>query len=574
MGTQVQHFDAVIVGSGFGGSVNAFRLAEAGRRVCVLERGKPYPPGSFARSPRELSKAFWDPSEGLHGIWNIWSFKGIEAMTSAGLGGGSLVYANVLLRKDERWFVKDDPFGAGYENWPISRADLEPHYDVAERMLGAQRFPFEAPVYRDTPKTKAMQEAAQRLGIDWQLPPLAVTFANPGDAPVRGEPIREEHPNLHGRTRLTCKMVGECDFGCNYGSKNSLDYNYLSAAKRHGADIRTRCEVREIAPRPGGGYTVTYVEHVPEREGVKTDTAKLPTISVTADRLVLAAGTLGTPYLLLRNRKALSGLSPALGTRFCGNGDLLTILSRAKSRIDGQVTNRRLDGSTGPVITSAMRIPDTVDGGEGRGFYIEDAGYPGFIDWMLEASTVPSTVRRAAAFAFRQVWGRVRRRPDSDLSAELGALLGDTSLSSGSMPLLGMGRDVPDGVMALRRRRLEIDWTTATSQEYFDRVRATMIDIAREVGADFSDNVLWRLKRVITVHPLGGAPMGRDVSEGVVDSNGEVFGHPGLTIADGSVMPGPVGPNPALTIAAFANRAADRILESGRTTASTQRENA
>ena len=149
------HFDAVIVGSGFGGSVSAYRLAEAGKSVCVLERGKPYPPGSFPRSPRALSQAFWDPSEGLYGMFNLWSFRGIGALVSSGLGGGSLIYANVLLRKDEKWFVQEDLAGGGYEHWPVSRAELDPHYDRAERMLNAQRYPFDHPPFDETPKTAA-----------------------------------------------------------------------------------------------------------------------------------------------------------------------------------------------------------------------------------------------------------------------------------------------------------------------------------------------------------------------------------------------------------------------------------
>ena len=152
------HFDAIIVGSGFGGSVSAYRLAEGGLRVCLLERGKAYPPGSFARRPRELASNVWDPSEGAHGLFNVWSFRNIEAVISSGLGGGSLIYANVLLRKDERWFTQRRPNGRGYENWPVTYADLEPHYDEVERMLGAQRLPFSSPGYSNTAKTRAMKE--------------------------------------------------------------------------------------------------------------------------------------------------------------------------------------------------------------------------------------------------------------------------------------------------------------------------------------------------------------------------------------------------------------------------------
>jgi len=180
------HFDTVVVGSGFGGAVTAYRLAEGGQRVCVLERGKPYPPTSFARRPHDMARNFWDPSRGLHGLFNIWSFRGIEAVVSAGLGGGSLIYANVLLRKDERWFVHEQPFDGGYEHWPVTRADLDPHYDQVEAMLGAQRYPLDAPGFANTTKTIAVRDAAQALGLEWGLPNLAVTFANQGGTPRAG----------------------------------------------------------------------------------------------------------------------------------------------------------------------------------------------------------------------------------------------------------------------------------------------------------------------------------------------------------------------------------------------------
>jgi cholesterol oxidase len=552
------HFDAVVVGSGFGGSVSAYRLAEAGKSVCVLERGKPYPPGSFPRSPRALSKAFWDPSEGLYGMFNLWSFRGIGALVSSGLGGGSLIYANVLLRKDERWFVQEDLARGGYEHWPVSRADLDPHYDRAERMLNAQRYPFDHAPFDETPKTAAFKEAADRLGREFLLPPLAVTFANDGEAPVPGEPIREEHPNLHGRTRYTCRLVGECDIGCNYGSKNTLDYNYLSAAKRLGAELRTRCEVRSFAPRDGGGYVVRYVVHDPADEGRKLDTrdsSVRPERELTCDRLVLSAGTLGSTYLLLRNRDAFPGLSRQLGTRFGGNGDLLTFALKARHS-DG--SPRILDPGHGPVITSAIRMPDALDGGEGRGFYVQDAGYPEFLSWVIQATQGPVALWRWRRVAARILFSLLRRQPEVDLSAEVASLLSDTGVSAGSLPLLGMGRDIPDGRMTLSDGKLDVDWVKGKSGPFFDRLRDFSKDIADALGADFKSNPTWYLGRVITVHALGGCPMGRSPEEGVVDEWGEVFGYPGFTIADGSVMPGPVGPNPSLTIAALADRFADR----------------
>jgi cholesterol oxidase len=548
-----EHFDIVVVGSGFGGSVAAERLARGGKRVCVLERGKAYPPGSFPRTPRDMGANFWDPAAGLHGMFHLWSFRDVEALVSSGLGGGSLIYANVLIRKDERWFVKEDPFGNGFEHWPIGRDDLEPHYDRVEQMLGATPFP-----YRDAPKTVAMRIAAERLGMEVHLPNLAVSFA-PADGVARpGVAVADlDYPNLHGMSRRTCRLCGECDIGCNDGAKNTLDHTYLSSAATAGADIRTRSEVRRIRPRDERGYDIEYVAFGPEHEGRKTNVSKLPHVALTADRLILAAGAVATPYLLLRNRSNFPALGEALGTRFSGNGDLLTLAMRAK---DGR-TPRILDAARGPVITSAIRVPDAVDGGDGRGYYVEDAGFPTFVEWILETQTTPSTLRRLAGFGWRRVKARLGRDPDSDLSAEITQVIGDAALSSTSMPLLGMGRDIPDGRLSMRRGHLQVDWDMETSREFFERMRATMRDIAGALGAEHRDNLLWRFKRVITVHPVGGAPMGRHVGEGVVDEYGQSFAYPGLHVVDGAAMPGPVGANPSLTIAAFADRAAERILE-------------
>ncbi|TNY37067.1 GMC oxidoreductase [Thermomonospora catenispora] len=563
MGERVrEHVDAVVVGSGFGGSVAAYRLAEAGRSVVVLERGQAFPPGSFPRSPAEMSRAFWDPRAGLHGMYDVWHFSGCDSVVASGLGGGSLIYANVLLRKDERWFVHEhrSPDG-GYEPWPISRADLDPHYDAVERMLGATPYPLEEPAYADTPKTQALQDAAAELGLDWFLPPLAVSFApEPGATPGIGLPIAEPwYGNLHGLPRRTCRLCAECDIGCNDGSKNSLDHTYLSAARYYGADLRTSHEVTRIRPRSGGGYEVDYVRHEPGRES-----RDLPVHTIGCDRLILAAGTYGTTYLLLRSRDELPGLSPALGTRFCGNGDLLTFLLRARDRD----RIRPLVAGRGPVITSAIRLPDEVDGDPcvdagRRGAYIQEGGYPEFVSWMVESADVPERISRALRFLWDRVTDLFSDSPDNNLSAELSELIGDGALSVSSLPLLGMGRDTPDGVMRLDGDMLRVTWNPETSAAHFERLRTIMQRIGDVLGAEYQDNPIWFRKRIITVHPLGGAPIGRHPGEGVCDPYGEVFGHPGLYVADGAAMPGPVGANPSLTIAAMADRMCSRLLDTG-----------
>jgi cholesterol oxidase len=558
----MSHFDAIIVGSGFGGAVMAYRLAEAGQRVCVLERGRPYPPGSFTRSPRRARESFWDPGHGLTGMYHYWSFRGIDALVSAGLGGGSLIYANVLLRKDERWFIEEDVNDGGYEHWPVTRADLDPHYDRVERMIGVQRYPFEHEPYAGTPKTIAFKLAAERNGLDWFLPPLAVTFGNDGRPPAPGEPIEEAIPNLHGRQRVTCQLCGECDVGCNFGAKNTLDFNYLTHAKHHGAEIRTLADVRTIEPREGGGYTVGYAPLDVESGEASGNGRPTPLERLTCDRLVLSAGTLGTTSLLLRNRSAFPRVSRKLGTRFCGNGDLLTVAINTAEVTDGKRVPRIVDPGYGPVITSTARVPDELDGGEGRGFYLQDAGYPQHLAWVLHVIAAPRTLWNWRANGLYLVRNWLRGSPDTDVTRHIADLLTSAELSAGGLPLLAMGRDIPDGRIFLRNGRLDLDWKTEKSNAYFARVRTTSRDVAHSLGGRFADNPIWFLRRVITVHPLGGAPMGRYPGEGVVDSGGNVFGYPGLYVADGSVMPGPVGPNPSLTIAALADRFADRILES------------
>lgn len=562
----MEHFDAVIVGSGFGGSVMAYRLAEAGLSVCVLERGKAYPPGSFPRSPYAMSRNFWDPSEGLHGMFNIWSFRGIGGIVSSGLGGGSLIYANVLIRKDPKTFAED--MDGNHTPWPVSYEDLEPHYESVEQVMNAQRYPFEPDPkkrvpsrwdYDFTPKTNAMREAASRLGYEWRLPKLAVTFKNDGEEPVTASPIKDAPENMYGRTRLTCALTGECDLGCNYGSKNTLDLTYLSLAKlRHGAEIRTRSEVRAFAPREGGGYTVEYADHNGVVEGEKR-TVEPPLKTVSADRLILSSGSFGSTYLLLKMQKrgAFPGLSGKLGTRFSGNGDLLTLV--VKSLLESGGSPRILDAGYGPVITSAIRVPDEK---EGSYHYIEDGGYPQFASWVVETSNQLAFARRGLRLLRRLARGWLRLDLDSDIGAELSDFIGTAALSSSTMPMLAMGRDTPDGSFALTMdERLDLDWRLGRSTPYFRRVRESARAIAHSLNADFRDDPLWYLSRIVTVHPLGGCPMGRDEREGVVDQYGEVFGYPGFHVIDGSMMPGPVGPNPSLTIAAIADRAAEHIIE-------------
>jgi cholesterol oxidase len=510
-----ERYDTVVVGSGFGGSVVACRLAQAGASVLVLERGQPWPPGSFPRTPRQWRGALWAPKQGRHGLYEYHHFKGLDALTASGLGGGSLIYANVMLRKEAATFAAD--------GLPLEPGELDGHYDAVHEMQRAKPYPWAD----RTPKTRALLDAARVAGLRAERPPLAVAF---GRHP--GEPFDDGAGNLHGAPRESCRLCGACDVGCQYGAKHTVDFTYLTAAVRAGAHVRSCCEAHTL-DRDGGGWRVRYRQHLAARAGHPEhllDPVAQGEREVRADRVVLAAGTFGSTALLLRNRAALPRLSRRLGRGFSGNGDLLLFLRGA---------DRYLDPATGPVITASVHVPD-AESPSGRGFLVQDAGAPAFSEWLWQGLELPS-----------DLWRAIRRR-------SAGEALGTARESAAMVPLLGMGRDVPGGRMQLRGDRLELTWRSKASQAYFEGLEAT----ARRLGDALGGRVLrlgGRFARLLSVHPLGGCAMGHSADEGVVDPFGAVFGCDGLYVADGSILPGPVGVNPSMTIAALAERIAGRL---------------
>jgi cholesterol oxidase len=552
--------DYLVIGSGFGGSVMAATLAAAaGEQVCLLERGKAYPPGSFPRTPDEMAKNFWDPSGGLYGIFNVWSFEHVDAIVSSGLGGGSLIYANVMLEKPAAWFIQPVPHEADDETWSFDHDDLFEHYEAVKEFLRVTTMPEEFAA-KDSPKTLRFLEASEQEG---RYAPLAVRFKGISGVPAIGDPLPPEtYGSIFGKPRrTTCRMIGECDIGCNEGAKSSMDHTYLSKAHNDHARIHVRTEVRRIRRLKSSTpyrFEVSYVEHPAWAEGQSRDTGVIPERTIRAKRVILAAGALGTTFLMLKNLEGLGvpATSP-VGQRFCDNGDLLGVALPSRDTQD-------FSANRGPVITAYRQFssdPATDGVRPPIRMYLQDGGVPTLALWLLKTVDAPGLIGRIVTKGLDYWWQRVTGRNDNNVSAEASQIMGVSPAIGRSLPILGMGEDVPDGELFLNREGvLQNSWTPLDSRSHFTAVRRKMSSLKRRLGAIPATDPKTATDRTITVHPLGGCPADTTEFTGVVDSFGRVHGVPGLWITDGSVMPGPVGANPSLTIAAFARRAAMQLL--------------
>ena len=542
-------FDAIVIGSGFGGSVMTLRLAEKGLRVCLLERGKRYGMHGFPRRIHEMkSRLFWDPADKRYGFMEFRDYAESDLMSvcASGLGGGSLIYANVLMRMPPEFFA----------GWPggISRELLDPYYDKVLETMEASPYPFTSdPYYRDTPKTAAFRELCGDLEMEedfsgrpeFIFPDLAVNF--------RGTFPGEQSRNRHGAVQSRCNKCGECDLGCNLLAKNTLDLNYIYSAEHNvpvKAEVRTSTQVEKILPLAGGGYRVEFVD--PE-SGAES--------SLTAARVVLSAGSLGSCRLLWKMKRAgvLPKLSAELGKHWCGNGDLEgTALGCA----------RIVYPTKGPVITGAIRyrFRDYPDGFR-HGVFIQDAGFPVGLAWFLAGKLPsPGAFRGLLKMAWIFLRGlairlfRLKAKTEVNIGDKLAGVLDSDEFVQRGFVLLGMGRDRNDGEIVLRDDgEPVIKWKMAASRLHYDRVRREMKKIARHLGGRFVDNPLTHLDKIIAVHPIGGCVMAESPESGVVNPRGEVFGYPGLYVVDASIIPTSLGPNPSLTIAALAEYIADRL---------------
>lgn len=509
-------FEALVIGSGFGGAVAVCRLAQAGVDVAVVERGRRWPPGSFPRDLDRLDDGWlWLCN---HGLYDTQPLNDILAVRAAGYGGGSLLYANVAMRPPEEVFAKSWPE-------PYSRAALEPYYDLVAHMLDVRPVPADPRTGELPPKTRLMAEAADLLGHADAFfhPNLAVRFQDRG-------------LNRFGITQGPCTFSGECDIGCNEGAKNTLDLNYLALAEQHGATVGTLTEAVHIA-RAGDGYQVRLREYGhpgADREGVERQ--------VSARYVFVCAGTLGTTELLLRSRDqyhTLPDLPPALGEGYSGNGDFLSF---------GGGLRDRAEPGNGPTITTAALL-HTGTTAEEQWFVLEEGGYSEQLAKLvrsLDASRLPAYAARRVGTSARRVLGSAR---------DLGAALDDGAARIAV--LLAMGNDRGDGRIELRGpgHRLHVTWDVTRNDPLYEAERAVSGQVVRALGGRPFSTPTWRLfRQPVTVHNLGGARMGSDPQTGVVDTDGEVFGHPGLYVLDSAAVPGATGANPSSTIAAVAER--------------------
>lgn len=516
-----EHYDAIVVGSGFGGSVAALRLCEKGYRVLLLEKGKRFRPQDFPKTNWDLRRWLWMPQLGMHGIFKMTFFRHVTIFSGVGVGGGSLVYANTLPVPKDEFFASGS--WASLRDW---RAELAPHYRTAKRMLGA------APNPRLSPGDEVLRDIAVEMGREKDFGPtdVAVFFGAPG------KEVPDPYFDGRGPARTGCTFCGGCMTGCRVGAKNTLDRNYLWLAERLGLTLRAETEVTAVRPRDGGGYVVETKDGLGRRTGPGR---------FTADRVFLAGGVLGTVDLLLAMKDDPRGL-PRLSPR---TGELVRTNSESLIAV---ITERRdVDLSKGVAIGSILHTDEhshleVVRYGAGSGFFR-----------LLIAPHAPgeTMVQRLGRAA-----GAVARNPIRMLKA---ALVPD--LARFSQILLYM-RSL-EGTLSLRRQRgvrtgfqaglaTELSPGATPPAAFIPEATALAERYAEKLGGVAMNMVTETVQGIpSTAHILGGACIGRTADEGVVDDRHEVFGYPGLFVVDGSSVSANPGVNPSLTITAMAERA-------------------
>ena len=507
--------DVVVIGSGFGGSVSALRLVEKGYSVAVLEAGARFDDAGFAKTSWDRRRFFFAPALGWYGIQRISALRDVIILSGAGVGGGSLVYANTLYEPLPAFYT--DKQWAHITDW---REELAPYYDQAKRMLGVTTYP------RSSPADKVMKQVADELGVGdtFHPTPVGVFFGDPG--------VEVDDPYFGGAgpRRKGCIDCGECMTGCRHNAKNTLTKNYLYLAEQAGAQVYPLTTVTSVEPLPGGGYAID----------TRRTSDRRRTRRFTAEQVVFAASALGTAKLLhrLRDEGRLPRLSDRLGVLTRTNSEsLLGAIARDSS----------VDYSRGVAITSSFH-PDEITHVEpvryGRGSnamsllqtVLTDGGgdVPRWRTWVRELHAQRKNLRRLydlRHWSERTVIALVMQTADNSITT--------------------FGRRDRFG-----RWRL-------TSRQGHGAPNPSWIPIANQVVRRMAEIMKGTPGGTIgepfnvpmTAHFIGGCVIGDSAATGVVDPYHRVYGHQGLHIVDGSAISANLGVNPSLTITAQAERA-------------------
>jgi len=525
-------YDVVVIGSGFGGSVAALRLTEKGYRVAVLEAGRRFADDELPETSWRLRRFLWAPALGCYGIQRITLLRNVLVLSGAGVGGGSLVYANTLYRPPAQFFA--DQQWSGITDWS---AELAPHYDQAERMLGVVTYAGH------TPADEAMRQVADRMGVADTYHParVGVYFGKPGAA------ADDPYFGGVGPARTGCTECGACMTGCRIGAKNTLVKNYLYLAEQAGARVYPLCTVTAVRPLPEGGYRVEVV-----RTGHRDRKA------FTAGQVVFAAGALGTQRLLhaMRTDGVLPRLSAALGTLTRTNSESIVGASIAA----GKARRGGVDYSQGVAITSSFH-PDEYThiepvryghGSNAMGLLetlLTDGGrpYPRALSWLAGVARHPAALARAfdvRRWSERTIIALVMQSLDNSLTVRerrtlFGSIvhrLGGTTYRGGRTLTSRQGHGEPNP-----------SWIPAGNE--------AVRQLAELIGGDAGGTWGEIFNIPLTAHILGGCPIGDSPESGVVDPYHRVYGHPGLHVLDGAAVSANLGVNPSLTITAQAERA-------------------
>ncbi|MET9432858.1 GMC family oxidoreductase [Streptomyces sp. NPDC006551] len=528
-------YDVIVVGSGFGGSVTALRLTEKGYRVGVLEAGRRFTRATLPKNSWDLKNFLWAPALGLYGIQRIHLLGNVMVLAGAGVGGGSLNYANTLYEPLAPFF--EDPQWSDITDW---RDELTPYYDQAKRMLGVRLNPTM------TPSDVHLKATAQAMGIGdtFHMAPVGVFFGDGKDAEgtAKAKPggeVADPYFGGAGPSRKACTECGECMTGCRHGAKNTLNENYLHLAEKAGAVVHPMTSVVALSEDSRGGYAVKTLPTDNRKKGAGR--------TFTARKVVIAAGTYGTQTLLHRMKD--SGLLPRISARL---GELTRTNSEAL--VGSQTTDRRyrkrhgkdrVDFTRGVAITSSIHPDENthiepVRYGKGSnsmgGLTVLQVPYGAHRvrKWLLEMVRHPALALRSLSnrrWSERTIIGLVMQSLDNSLT---------TYRKPG-----GLGK----GLLTARQGH---GAPNPTQIEAATRAASLM---AEEINGFAGSNIGELMGTPLTAHFLGGCPIGADAESGVIDPYHRLYGHPGISVVDGAAISANLGVNPSLTITAQAERA-------------------